>query len=194
MKKQRTVVLPGSDALERELKREQYRHRYQRTLWSTVYALITVAAAAVLVATLWMPVLRIYGSSMSPTLQEGDIVISLKIKDLQQGDVVGFYYGNKLLVKRHIAGTGSWVDMDETGRLYVDSIALEEPYVDALSVGNADIEFPYQVPEEKYFLVGDHRSVSVDSRHSVVGCISKEQMVGKIVFRIWPLERFGPVE
>lgn len=188
------VSIPSADVLEQELKRERYKHRYRKTLWSTVYALITVAAVAVLVATLWMPVLQIYGSSMSPTLEEGDIVISIKASDLQQGDVVGFYYGNKLLVKRNIAGTGSWVDMDESGVIYVDGVALEEPYVDALSVGNADIEFPYQIPEEKYFLVGDHRSVSVDSRHSVVGSISKEYIVGKIVFRIWPLNRFGPVE
>lgn len=188
------VSIPSADVLEQELKRERYKQRYRKTLWSTVYALITVAAVAVLVATLWMPVLQIYGSSMSPTLEEGDIVISIKASDLQQGDVVGFYYGNKLLVKRNIAETGSWVDMDESGVIYVDGVALEEPYVDAPSVGNADIEFPYQIPEEKYFLVGDHRSVSVDSRHSVVGCISKEYIVGKIVFRIWPLDRFGRVE
>lgn len=188
------ISIPSADALEQELKREQYKHRYQKTLMSTVYALITVAAVAVLVATLWMPVLQIYGSSMSPTLEEGDIVITVKTGELQCSDIVGFYYGNKLLVKRNIAGTGSWVDMDESGRIYVDGIALEEPYVDSLSVGNADIEFPYQVPEEKYFLVGDHRSVSVDSRHSVVGCISEEYIVGKIVFRIWPLNRFGWIE
>lgn len=188
------VSIPSADALEQELKRERYKHRYQKTLMSTVYALITVAAVAVLVATLWMPVLQIYGSSMSPTLEEGDIVVTVKTGELQRSDIVGFYYGNKLLVKRNIASTGSWVDMDESGRIYVDGIALEEPYVDSLSVGNADIEFPYQVPEEKYFLVGDHRSVSVDSRHSVVGCISEEYIVGKIVFRIWPLNRFGWIE
>lgn len=191
MKNIEQASIPHSEELMQELKREKYKHKYNRTLWSTIYALITVAAAAVLVATLWMPVLRIYGSSMSPTLQEGDIVISLKAGEFQQGDVVAFYYGNKLLVKRCIAGTGSWVEMDPDGRVYVDQIALEEPYVDALAYGNSDITFPYQVPEEKYFLMGDHRSVSVDSRHSVVGCVSEEHIVGKIVFCVWPLERFG---
>lgn len=191
MKKNQISRIPGSDELKRELKREQYKHRYNKTLVSTVYALVTVAAVAVLVATLWMPVLQIYGSSMSPTLDEGDIVISVKTGQLQQGDVVAFYYGNKLLVKRYIAGTGSWVDMDQDGKVYVDNELLDEPYVDALAYGNADITFPYQVPEEKYFLMGDHRSVSVDSRHSVVGCISEEYIVGKIVFRIWPLDQFG---
>lgn len=185
--------MPASSQLEQEIKREKYKHKYNRKLKSTIYLLVTVAAAAVLVATLFMPVLQIYGSSMSPTLEEGDVVLSLKVNQFEPSDVVAFYYGNKLLVKRYIAGAGQWVDMDESGKISVDGNALEENYVDTLSYGNADITFPYQVPEEKYFLVGDHRSVSVDSRHSVVGSVSKENIVGKIVFCIWPLERFGPI-
>ena len=193
MKKRKPIQFPQANQLEKELKHERYKRRYRRTLRSTVYALITVAAAAVLVATLWMPVLQIYGSSMSPTLQEGDIVISLKTKEFQQGDVLAFYYGNKLLVKRCIAGAGAWVDMLEDGSVYVDNQALDEPYVDERSYGNADITFPYQVPEERVFLMGDHRSTSVDSRHAIVGCIAQEYIVGKIVFRVWPLERFGQI-
>lgn len=187
------VTLPSADALEQELKREKHKQRYNRTLRSTLYVLIIAAAAAVLVATLWLPVLQIYGSSMSPTLEEGDVVLSIKVNAFEKGDVVAFYYGNKLLVKRCIAGAGQWVDMDEEGAIFVDGVLLQEPYVDSLSYGNADITFPYQVPENKYFLVGDHRSVSVDSRHSVVGSITEEDIVGKIVFCIWPLERFGPI-
>ena len=193
MKHRDISAIPPSEQLEREMKREQYKHKYKRTQRSTVYLLITVAAAAVLVATLWMPVLQIYGSSMTPTLEEGDIVVSVKANQFEPGDVVAFYYGNKLLVKRYLAGAGDWVNMDENGVISVNDQILDEPYVDALSYGNADLEFPYQVPEDKYFLVGDHRSVSVDSRHSVVGSISEEFIIGKIVFRVWPMEQFGSI-
>lgn len=194
MRKKTIESVPQSDQLEQELKRERYKRRYRATLRSTVFALITVAAVAVLVATLWMPVLQIYGSSMTPTLMEGDIVISVKETDYQRGDIVAFYYGNRLLVKRYIAGSGSWVDMNESGVITVDGETLVEPYVQEHSLGLSDLEYPYQVPEEKHFLVGDHRATSVDSRHTTVGCIAEEFMVGKIVFRVWPLDRFGPVE
>lgn len=182
---------PDADALERELKREKYKRRYRRTLKSTIFALITAAAAAVLVATLWLPVLQIYGSSMVPTLQEGQIVVSVKESDPEPGDIIAFYYGNKVLVKRYIAGAGSWVDILEDGTVLVDGEVLEEPYIEEKAFGICDLELPYQVPEGTYFLMGDERSSSIDSRHSTVGCVSKEQIVGKIVYRVWPLEQFG---
>jgi len=194
MRKKMMESVPQPDQLEQELKRERYKRRYRSTLQSTVFALITVAAVAVLVATLWMPVLQIYGSSMTPTLVEGDIVISLKENEFQRGDVVAFYYGNRLLVKRYIASPGSWVDIDENGEITVDGEILIEPYIQEHSLGLSDLEYPYQVPEEKHFLVGDHRATSVDSRHTAVGSIAEEFIIGKIVFRVWPLERFGPVE
>lgn len=185
---------PNSQELERELKRERYKHRYRKTLRSTIFLLMTAAAAAVLVAMLWLPVLQIYGSSMTPTLYEGDIVISVKESKFQQGDVVAFYYGNKLLVKRYIAGPGAWVDIQEDGTVVVDGIVLEEPYLAEKVFGTCDLELPYQVPEGRYFLLGDHRATSVDSRHSSVGCVADEQIVGKIIYRIWPLETLGPIQ
>lgn len=194
MKKRDTVQTPSSDQLEQELNRERYKQKYRRTLRSTVYALITVAAAAVLVATLWMPVLQIYGSSMNPTLNEGEIVLSVKAGEFEVGDVVAFYHGNKLLVKRYIAGPGSWVEITGDGTVYVDGVALEEEYLETKALGICDIEMPYQVPEDRYFFLGDDRETSVDSRSSTVGCVSEENVVGKIVFRVWPLEAFGRVE
>ena len=179
------------EQLTAELEREKYKRRYKRVLRSTVYTLIVVAAAAVLVATIWMPVLQIYGASMAPTLDEGDIVISVKGSDFEPGDLVAFYMGNKILVKRCIAGPGQWVDIDAGGNVYVDGKLLDEPYLTEKALGDCDIEFPYQVPDNRYFCMGDHRSTSVDSRSTTVGCVSDEQIVGKIVFRVWPLPDFG---
>lgn len=180
--------------LEKELRRERYKQRYRAVLKSTVYTLITVAAIAVLVATLWLPVLQIYGVSMTPTLQDGEIIFTVKTSSLENGDIVAFYYNNKILVKRVIAGPGEWVNMDEDGTVYVNDVALEEPYLAEKAFGDTDIELPYQVPDGKIFVMGDHRATSVDSRNTAVGCVAQEQIVGKIIFRIWPLERLGVIE
>lgn len=183
--------LPNLSQLERELSRERYRQRYHWVLRSTVYILITVAAVAVLVATLWMPVLQIYGSSMSPTLSDGEIVVSVKSADMETGDLIAFYYGNKLLIKRCIAGPGDWVNITGDGTVYVNDVALDEPYLEEKAYGECDIDLPYQVPEARYFLMGDNRAISVDSRTTTVGCVAEEQIVGRIVFRVWPLPVFG---
>lgn len=193
-KPKQPVTIPSMEEIEAERKRLRYRSRYRRTLWSTVAALVVAAALAVLVATIWMPVLQIYGTSMTPTLEEGDIVLSVKGSDWKQGDLVAFYLGNKILVKRCIAGPGQWVDIDENGDVYVDGKLLDEPYLTEKALGDCDLEFPYQVPENRWFCMGDHRSTSVDSRHSSVGCVSDEQIVGKILFRVWPLAQFGRVQ
>lgn len=195
MRKRKTdsFDLPTTEQIEGELVRLRYKSRYSRTLRSTIAILIVVAALAVLVATLWMPVLRIYGSSMSPTLVDGQIVISVKNARFEPGDVAAFYHGNKLLIKRYIAGPGDWVDIDADGSVSVNGSPLEEPYLTEKAYGETNIQLPYQVPDERYFLMGDNRSVSVDSRNTTVGCISRDQIVGKVIFRIWPLSEFGPV-
>ena len=184
---------PTVSQIEAELNRTRYRIRYRTVLRSTIYTLVIVAAVAVLVATLWLPVLQIYGGSMAPTLVDGDIVVSVKSSDLKQGDVIAFYYNNKILVKRVIAGSGDWVDIKENGTVFVNGQELNEPYIDEKALGDCNIELPYQVPETRLFVMGDQRSVSVDSRNVAVGCIAEEQIVGRMVFRAWPLNAIGAI-
>ena len=193
MKQKTKKPVPELAQLQAELERVQYKSRYRSVLRSTIYALVVVAAVAVLVATIWLPVLQIYGSSMTPTLNEGEIVVSLKGSDFESGDLIAFYLGNKILVKRCIAGPGQWVDIDADGNVYIDSKLLDEPYLQEKALGECDIDLPYQVPDGRYFCIGDHRSTSVDSRSTTIGCIAEEQVVGKIVFRVWPVAGFGPL-
>ena len=181
-------------ALEQEIKKEDTRHRFKRSLRNTIFTLITVAAIAVLIAVYLMPIMRIYGSSMSPTLTEGNIVVSLKGSQMETGDVIAFYYNNKILVKRVIAQPGQWVDIDEDGTVYVDNQRIEEPYLKEKAFGECNIDLPYQVPESRIFVMGDNRSVSIDSRNTSIGCVAEEQIVGKIVFTVWPIKGFGPVK
>lgn len=192
--KQQVTVLPTMDQVEKERARLRYKRRYSRTLKSTIAILIVVAAAAVLVATLWMPVLRIYGSSMTPTLQDGQIVVTVKTSSFKQGDIVAFYHGNKLLIKRYIAGSGEWVNIDEDGNVTVNGETLDEPYITEKAYGETNIELPYQVPDNRIFVMGDNRDVSIDSRSTTVGCIADDQIVGKVVLCIWPLENFGWIQ
>ena len=188
-----TTDFPSAELLRKEIRRENYRRRFARAMTSTFFTLVVVAAVAVLIATIWMPVLQIYGSSMSPTLNEGEIVVAVKGSKFESGDLVSFYIGNKLLVKRYIAGPGQWVEIDQAGNVFVSGQPLDEPYLIEKALGDCNIEFPYQVPDNRIFCLGDHRATSLDSRNTAVGCISEEQIVGKIVFRVWPFNTFGGV-
>ena len=190
---EKEIKLPSTQELQEAFDKVSYRDRLKRSIVSTTNILIVVAALAILTAMLFLPVLRIYGQSMNSTLHSGELVVSVKNSSFKTGDVIAFYYNNNILVKRVIATSGQWVDIDLAGNVYVNGEEIEEPYLDEKSFGEPDIDFPYQVPEERIFVLGDNRSVSVDSRNYAVGCVTSEQVVGKIVFRVWPLNKIGPI-
>ena len=185
--------LPDTAELEEAVRRDRYYHRFRNMVTSTFLTLVVVAAVAVLVAVLFLPVLRIYGKSMRGTLDNGDIVVSVKSSNMKTGDVIAFYYNNNILVKRVIAGPGDWVDIDQDGNVFVNNERLNEPYLDDKAYGETNIELPYQVPDGRIFVMGDNRSVSIDSRNTSIGCVSEEQIVGKIVYRVWPFSQIGRV-
>ena len=191
--KQKELILPTTSQLESELKRELYKSRYKKLLKNTIYALIIVVALSVLAATLVFPVLQIYGDSMKPTLVEDDIVVSIKKTNFESGDIIAFYYNNKILVKRVIATSSEWVRVDEEGNVHVNDKLISEPYVYKKNLGESDIKNPYQVPEGEYFVLGDERESSIDSRNSTIGTIAKEDIIGEVIFKVWPIKEFGIV-
>ncbi len=186
-------IPPTTEQLRNELRHERYKRSFAFSLRNTIFTLVTVAALSVLVAVLLLPVLQIYGSSMAPTLHEGEIVVSVKGTEMKTGDIVAFYYNNNILVKRVIARAGDWVDISEDGTVYVNNIEIDEPYISEKAFGECNIDLPYQVPDSRLFVMGDHRDVSIDSRNTAVGCIADEQIVGKIIYRVWPMAEFGGV-
>lgn len=185
--------LPQTEDIRKAYDKVSYADKLKKSIISTTNILIVVAAFAILTAMLFLPVLRIYGQSMSSTLHSGELVVSVKGAKFNTGDIIAFYYNNNVLVKRVMANSSDWVDIDLNGDVYVNQQLVNEPYLDEKAFGEPDIDFPYQVPADRVFVLGDNRAVSIDSRYRSVGCVSSEQIVGKIVFRVWPLTRFGPV-
>lgn len=187
-------ALPRAADLEALVNRIRYEKRFRSSIINTLMTLVVVAAAAILIAILVLPILRIYGQSMSETLDNGDIVVSVKTADLETGDIVAFYYNNTILVKRVIGQSGDWIDIAKDGTVSVNQQELEEPYLDKKAYGEIDIKLPYQVPEGRTFVMGDNREISIDSRTVMIGCISEEQIVGKIIYRVWPLNKIGGIK
>ena len=193
LRRMEKIKIPSMQEISRERSRLQYQNRYRAVLRSTIYSLVVVAAAAVLLATLFFPVLQVSGTSMEPTLSDRDILLLVKNDHYKTGDLCSFGWQNKLLIKRIIGGPGDVIDIAENGVVSVNGKQLDKPYVDELALGECDVKFPYQVPENRYFVLGDHRSVSIDSRSSTIGCVEKEQIVGKVFLRVWPLNRFSRI-
>lgn len=191
---EREIPLPSKEQVMAEREKLKHRKEYRRALRGTVYVLIVVAALTVLVVTLFLPVLQISGDSMEPTLHDGDVIVLMKSSRYDRGDLCGFAYENKYLIKRIIGVPGDYIDMDEDGTVSVNGEVLDEPYLIEKALGECDVEFPLQVPDNHYFILGDHRSNSIDSRNSAIGCVSKEQIVGRIIFRVWPLHKISAIE
>ncbi len=189
-KKQWIYEMPDVAILQKELKRERYKRRFRRLLRSTTNALIVVASIAALIATLVLPVLQIAGTSMEPSLMDGDIVLMVKTNRLKTGDLCAFYYSNKILIKRIIGVPGDYLWINPDGTVYLNGTELYEPYITEKALGECDVEFPYQVSENHYFMMGDHRETSIDSRSTVIGGIAEDQIIGKILCKIWPLNEF----
>ncbi len=185
------ITKPTLDELKKELKRVNNKKEYRRVLRNSLIVVVVVAALAVLVSSFFVTVLKVTGDSMTPTMDTGDIVIAQNSGEFEPGDLLAFYYNNKVLVKRVLGSPGDWINIDENGIVSVNGVEIEENYVSDRSLEPTDITFPYQVPENRFFVLGDHRNVSIDSRSTVVGCVTREQLIGKVVFRVFPLNKFG---
>ncbi len=191
LKRRRKIPLPSMEQVEAERLRLRQGRRFWRVLGSTVSILLVVAAVAVLLVTLFLPVLQVAGNSMEPTLKDGDVIVLVNTKDFDTGDLCAVRVSGNILLKRMIAGPGDWINIDSEGNVYVNGALIDEPYVTDKAQGVTDLNYPYQVPDNSIFVMGDHRSVSIDSRSSEVGCIPFDQVIGRVVIRIWPLSRIS---
>ncbi len=138
-----------------------------------------------------MPVVKYYGSSMSPTLEDGQILIVSKVSEIGNGDIIAFYYNNKVLVRRVVATENQQISVDIFGTVTVDGEELVEPYIGNKTLGQCNLDFPYNVPSGSLFVLGDNREVAMDSRLEEIGTVTEDRLIGKIVFSINP---FGAIE
>lgn len=191
VRQRKEVAIPSLEQIKREREKLKYKKEFHRTLRHVIGVLLVAAAVSVLLATVFFPILRVSGVSMEPTLEDGQIIVLEKSGKFKTGDLIGFYYQNKILLKRVIGSAGDYIDIDADGSVYVNDEKLDEPYLKDQALGECDINLPYQVPDGKIFVMGDHRSKSIDSRSKLVGCVSDEQVVGRVVFRLWPLKSIG---
>ena len=192
-KKKKQTSLPSHQEISDERQRLQHRKAYHKALIGSIQVLLMVAAIAVLISSLFLPVLQISGDSMVPTLKNDEIVVLVKSNKFETGDICSFSWNNRTLLKRVIGTAGDWIEIDDAGNVFVNGEKLDEPYVSEKSLGECDLTFPYQVPEKSLFLMGDHRKTSIDSRSSVIGSVKYDQVIGHVVFKVWPLSEFGPV-
>ncbi|MBR3680197.1 MAG: signal peptidase I [Oscillospiraceae bacterium] len=179
------VAVPSVEQVENELKKIRYKDLFRKTLSSTVATLIVVAAIAVLISTLFLPVIQVSGNSMEPSLKDGDILVLVKTDKCDYGDLCCVSWQNKLLLKRVIGLPGDSITIDSDGNVYVNDELLDEPYITEKSQGNCEIEFPFTVPDNRIFILGDARESSVDSRSSAIGCIEQEQIIGTVLWNVW---------
>lgn len=180
------------EKIKEDYKTRKNREKFFYELKKTIGFFLVIISVGIIISSFWVRVLTIYGTSMSPNLTAKDTVVAFKKDQYKSGDVIAFYYNNKVLVKRVIATSGDWVNISNNGNVIINDKEIKEKYLlkSSKSIGKTDIKLPYQVPENKIFVMGDHRSVSIDSRNKIIGSIGKEQIIGKIKFIIWPLSRF----
>jgi len=193
MKNKKPIELPTIEELEAEINRKKHKQNQHHLMRNAIYVLIVVAAVTSLISIFFVRALKTFGSSMTPTLEDGDIVAVYLTDEAEPGQLVAFYFNNKLIIKRVIALGGSVVDMDEAGNVFVNGSPLEEPYLAEKALGEVSVEFPFTVPDGQYFVLGDNRITSTDSRSGIIGCVDPDNMLGRVVFKVWPLEDFGKI-